>query len=181
MDTLKEWLIAGTLSSPRSVGRSMRRIRRALSAPRAPIVLAFLVVSIDQLTKTAARLLLPECRTHGCPQVRVLGSVELARVGNAGSALGFAQGLRVWTVLALAGLVGAGVLTRRSRDRAVVLGATLLAAGASANLADRLIAGAVTDFIWGGPIVFNLADVALVLGAIAMTVGLYRSQPDGKD
>ena len=90
-------------------------------------MLAIVVVLLDQLTKTAARLLLPTCLTHGCPRVKVLGLVELARVGNAGSALGFAQGLWVWTAVAVVGLFGTVVLARRSADRVVVLGAALLA------------------------------------------------------
>lgn len=152
----------------------MMLIRTVLPAPPKPIVLGFLVVLIDQVTKTAARLLLPLCLSHGCPRVKVLGLVELARVGNAGSALGFAQGLWIWTLIGALGLVGALVLARPFGDRAVVLGAALLAGGGLANLADRLVSGAVTDFISGGPIVFNLADVALAIGALAMSLGLHR-------
>jgi len=156
------------------------RIRTALPAPPRLLSLVLLVVIVDEVTKTAARLLLPLCLTHGCPSVTVFGSVKLVRVGNAGSALGFAQGLSIWTFITAAGLVGAGVLARRSRDPLVVLGAILLVGGGVSNLGDRLVVGAVTDFISTGPIVFNLADVALAVGAVLMSLGLQRQMQRGR-
>jgi len=40
--------------------------------------------------------------------------------------------------------------------------------GAIGNLADRLRLGHVTDFVDFGPWVFNLADVAIILGALIL-------------
>jgi signal peptidase II len=146
-----------------------------ISTRPSPLALGLAVVLLDQATKILARVFLPLCEASGCPTVKLFAVLELARVGNAGSALGFAQGLWVWTLIAAAGLAGGLLLARGSSDRMVVLGAALLAGGGMANLADRLLVGAVTDFISGGPVLFNLADVALALGALAMSFGLHRS------
>ena len=57
----------------------------------------------------------------------------------------------------------------------------LLAGGALGNLADRVRAGAVTDFIdpplWP---TFNLADVAITLGALVLVVASLGSEGDGR-
>jgi signal peptidase II len=52
------------------------------------------------------------------------------------------------------------------------LGLGLLLGGATSNLADRVVKGAVTDFISIGiwP-TFNLADAAMVTGAVLLTAG----------
>jgi signal peptidase II len=60
------------------------------------------------------------------------------------------------------------------------LGTGLLLGGAVGNLWDRVWLGAVTDFIsvtWtrDGGISFNVADVALVAGAVVATLALYRA------
>jgi signal peptidase II len=133
------------------------------------------VFVLDEVTKTIARAQLPLCVHHGCPTVRWLGILEFARVGNGGSALGFGQGSVVWLLLAAAGVLTMMVLAERWRGR-VGLGAALLIGGGAGNLLDRLVFGAVTDFIAVGPVAINLADVALLVGAIAMSVRLARAK-----
>jgi len=56
----------------------------------------------------------------------------------------------------------------------------LLAGGALGNLADRARADAVTDFI-DPPIwpTFNLADVAITLGAIVLVLAAMGPRPQG--
>lgn len=55
-------------------------------------------------------------------------------------------------------------------------GAALMWAGAMGNLADRLHYGYVVDFIHvaGWPGIFNLADVALRVGAVVALIGLFQ-------
>jgi signal peptidase II len=71
---------------------------------------------------------------------------------------------------ALAGIVACGRMLVSSRDPRVGLAAALVLAGAVGNLGDRLLNGAVTDFIQVRylPFVFNVADVAITAGAILL-------------
>jgi lipoprotein signal peptidase len=105
---------------------------------------------------------------------RSLGGV--AGVGptrNAGSVLGFAQRSPIWIIVALAGIglcVGLERLIARS-STAFALG--LLLGGAVANTTQRLTSGSVADYVHFGmariDVAFNLADLALLLGAVLTT------------
>lgn len=57
------------------------------------------------------------------------------------------------------------------------LGLPLVAGGAAGNLADRLLRGAVVDFIdfhvWP---VFNVADIAIVCGAVLISYHLIATE-----
>ena len=78
-------------------------------------------------------------------------------------------------VLLLAWLLFAG----RVETRLSGAGLALLAGGAAGNLLDRLIHGAVTDFVelhagsfyWPA---FNLADSAITIGAALLVIELFR-------
>jgi signal peptidase II len=125
-----------------------------------------LVFAADQAAKAAIE-------AHLVPgeEVEVLGPLELTLSHNRGVAFGLAggagTGLVVVTLVALAVI---GYLFARNPGRTgmwVAVG--LLAGGAIGNLADRVRANAVTDFIAVGswpP--FNLADVAITLGVILL-------------
>jgi signal peptidase II len=133
------------------------------------VAIVALVVGIaDQATKTLARALLPVCSHPGQPSCIPIGTgaFRFLRMGNGGSALGFGQGEGLWTLLALGGCaLTLGYLSRRP---GVLLGlaAGLQLGGAVSNLTDRLLTGTVTDFFVVGPIVLNLADLALVAGTV---------------
>ena len=82
-------------------------------------------------------------------------------------------------LLALAALFGVGValqILRSSRDGWVRIAAALVIAGALGNLGDRLMNGAVIDFIVVRffPFVFNVADVAITVGAVVLAARLAR-------
>jgi signal peptidase II len=115
----------------------------------------------------------------------VEGWVWLTHARNIGVAFSFLQGipplLRI-PLLAAAALLGIGVAGRMAlttADGRVRLAAGLVIAGAVGNLGDRLLNGGVTDFIlvrWF-PFVFNLADVAITLGALLLLSRLLSSEP----
>jgi signal peptidase II len=151
------------VSSPRSVG---------LVAGTA--VVAFVV---DQASKSWARSHFTVCQTppmSSCDHLDLPGPLQLARVGNAGSALGFGQGLLIWTVIAGAALMLLLPIARR-HSLLGLTGASMLAAGALGNLLDRVLFGAVTDFIDAGDkIIFNLADLILILGCLLSTLAITR-------
>jgi len=70
----------------------------------------------------------------------------------------------------------------RWRPRAA-LGLTLVAAGGVSNLIDRLLRGSVTDFMNLGvgalrTGIFNVADVAIVVGALLVVSAGERSRAD---
>lgn len=151
----------------------MGRIRNA-----APLLVAALIVAVDQLTKTWVR-------TH--PEGSVMfhgGLLRLTHVHNSGAAFGLFQGQsELFTGIGIAGIiimlcVGA-VALRRYPNLATGLHLTafgLVLGGTAGNLADRLRFGRVTDFIdVGAWPAFNVADSALTIGALLIAYSILRS------
>lgn len=67
-----------------------------------------------------------------------------------------------------------GYLLYKRKDRRLILGTTIVLAGAFSNIADRVVLGYVRDFInFGLGFTFNLADVFIIIGIIML---LYNSQ-----
>jgi signal peptidase II len=82
-----------------------------------------------------------------------------------------------WVLIALALVISGTVLWWVYRDRpgrAGLVGAGLLVGGALGNVMDRLLYGAVADFLnmsccgIANPYAFNVADMAVFLGAIGL-------------
>lgn len=137
-------------------------------------VTAVVVLLLDQLTKTIALAELT-------PGVRVPAIGDLlgwTLVFNPGAAFSFGTDM-TWVFTVLLAVVSVGVLIYgvrlRNRWWAITLGALL--GGALGNLVDRLArepgfgVGHVVDFIDYGPFIGNVADIGIVLAAIAL-VGL---------
>lgn len=127
-----------------------------------------LVVVLDQVAKAAIE-------AHLVPgeDVSVLGPIGLTLSHNSGVAFGLASGggtrLVILTVVAL--LVVGYVFARNPTRRGMWVAAGLLAGGALGNLADRVRADAVTDYIQiGSWPAFNLADVAVTAGVLLLTL-----------
>ncbi len=88
-----------------------------------------------------------------------------------------------WIALAL--IISGGLLFyyRKSTSRNIVIGAGLIAGGAISNALDRLLHGAVLDFLnfqifWvHNPYSFNLADAFIFIGAALFILLPSRSQP----
>jgi signal peptidase II len=130
--------------------------------------LCALVVAADQGAKAAI-----EANLVPGQRVEVLGPLELTLAHNRGVAFGLAGGAGTGLVLVtLAALGVVGYLFARKPDRPWMWLATgLVAGGALGNLADRIRADAVTDFIdlppWPP---FNLADMAITAGVLLLVV-----------
>jgi lipoprotein signal peptidase len=135
------------------------------------------VVVVDQAAKAAVE-------AHLVPgqHVDVLGPLGLTLSHNRGVAFGLAggagTGLVLVTVVALAFV---GFLFSRDPTRPwmwVAVG--LVAGGALGNLADRIRADAVTDYVdlphWPP---FNLADMAIAAGVVLLVLVYLREPPDG--
>ena len=155
---------------------------RIAGSPRRLFLLAALAtVALDLITKLIAEATL--LRTAG---ISVLGDwFQLRLVYNQCAAFGICLGPYsrwIFLVLAVLALVVLGSMVRNTRDtdhgRLFVLG--LLVAGAVGNVVDRLrSAQGVVDFIEVGignyrwP-TFNVADIAVSCGAIALAISLWR-------
>jgi signal peptidase II len=136
-----------------------------------------LVVVLDQAAKA-----LVESRLLPGEEVEVVGLVAITLSHNAGVAFGLASGGGVKLVIltALALLVVAYVFSRDPQRPGMWVAAGLLAGGALGNLADRIRAGAVTDFVQlGAWPAFNLADVAVTAGVIVLALS-YLYEPAGE-
>ena len=129
------------------------------------------VVAADQLTKLAVKTNL--VRGESWPAE---GFLRISHGTNSGSAFGIFQGRPV--VLTIASLFAIGFIvyyyrTQSTHRRMVRFTIGLLLGGALGNLTDRLLTGAVVDFIDVGPWpVFNLADSSIVVGMVLLVASV---------
>ncbi len=133
-----------------------------------------LVVVLDQ----AAKAVIEDELVPG-EQVDLIGPLGLTLAHNKGVAFGLADGgaapLIAFAFLALA-FVGF-LLVRNPGVGGMWVAIGLVAGGAIGNLADRLRAGEVTDYVEVGswpP--FNLADVAITVGVLAFALIFLRAE-----
>ena len=148
---------------------SVRR-NRALAA------LVAAVTAADWVSKAWVQHRLPVEGWHTV----VDGWVVFTHRRNTGVAFSMFAGGETWwrvALLTLASVVGIAVcvhLIRSTHDRLLHFAAALVVAGALGNLGDRLLNGAVTDFILVRffPFVFNVADIAITVGGILLALRL---------
>lgn len=132
------------------------------------------VVGLDQLTK-----LLVAGSLHLGERVQVLPFFDLVYVFNPGAAFSFLadhSGWQRWFFVALAVVICGWLsvlLKRHASERLMPAACALIIGGAIGNVIDRLIHGAVIDFLYfyvgryGWP-AFNVADSAITVGAVLM-------------
>ena len=129
--------------------------------------IAALVLAADQLSKS----LVLAARPGGGG-----GVVSVRVVRNTGASFGIGAGHPVLVVASSAAVIAVvAVLLARTRSRPAALFLAVVLGGALGNLADRVFRspgmgrGAVVDWIHvaGYPATFNLADVAIRVGAVA--------------
>ncbi len=161
-----------------------------------------LVLILDQITKAwvVARL------AFGEKKVVIPGYFDITHVRNKGAAFGmfsewdsdyrilFFYGL---TVLALGALITLYAKTQE-RERSIQIPLALILGGAIGNLLDRCFRGEVVDFLrlhWQDRLAhwsffgkdfqfylvwpsFNVADIAITCGALALALGMLFSEED---
>ena len=130
---------------------------------RRGLLVAVMVVLVDQLTKAGASALGNTALTH--PST------------NAEFSLGLAGGsLPVMVLITIAGSAafGAYVVWRAVQGRLPAWVPGLLLGGAVSNLADRLLFGAVRDFVATPWVIWNLADLAVLVGIAGYAWGHLR-------
>lgn len=143
---------------------------------------AVLLVSLvaDQILKSWAH-----ATVSAFGVIPVVPGFNIVAIDNSGVAFGLAGGSAPW-ILILIGLALSGWLflwLMRTRSTLHAIGLGLAVGGALGNVMDRLLLGAVRDYIdvyWNSlhwP-AFNLADVAIVSG-LAMVVIFQEKTADG--
>jgi signal peptidase II len=138
---------------------------------RAGIVAAAVLIA-DQLTKQLVRSSIALGASR-----HLLPGVTLVHAQNSGIAFSLLTGSDVGVIvvtLVVVALVLA-YFARQGERRGIWLACGLIVGGALGNLADRLRAGLVTDFIklphWPA---FNLADAAITLGVLTLFIVVGR-------
>lgn len=151
-----------------------------------PMVVAGVVVAADQATKTWAL-------HHAVAPRHVVGPVWLALTFNSGAAFGLGRGVTPVVEAVVVALVVALLIVGRRAARQATVGAAvglgLVVGGALGNLVDRIGRdhhGSVIDFIAALRIgthdrwpIFNLADAAIVVGAVVLAVAYSTHRPSG--
>ncbi len=147
------------------------------------LVLAASIVAIDQLTKW----IVLSTMSYG-QAIPVTGFFQLVLVFNPGAAFSFLAdqpGWQRWFFVTLAIVICGWLFTmlRRHQDEfALPLSFSLIIGGAIGNVIDRILYGAVVDFLYfhidryGWP-AFNAADSAITAGVVLMLWSQFRPQP----
>jgi signal peptidase II len=131
-----------------------------------------LVVVVDQAAKA-----LVEANLVPGEDVELLGPIGLTLSHNSGVAFGLAGGggARLVVLAALALLVIGYIFSRDPARPGMWVAVGLLAGGALGNLADRIRADAVTDYIQiGSWPAFNIADIAVTVGVLILALSYLR-------
>jgi lipoprotein signal peptidase len=140
--------------------------------------LSVIVIAADQVTK---QLVVNELALFD--RIPLFDWLNLTLMHNTGAAFSIFAGATPWFFVALSVLVSVGILIWMRRhptgDRLVAASLALILGGALGNGIDRATRGFVIDFVdfhihgWHYP-AFNVADSAIVLGAILMGLDMLR-------
>jgi len=151
---------------------------------RPELWLAVALIVADQVSKAAVRATIPLYDT-----VEVIpGFLNLTHALNTGAAFGFLDRLDFAYKTVVVALLATSALaaivfyamTLGSETRLSRLALTLVVAGAVGNLIDRVVAGAVVDFVdvylgtwhfWA----FNVADTCISVGAVLLIFDMLRT------
>jgi signal peptidase II len=147
---------------------------RGARAWRLAGALCGLVVVLDQ----AAKALVEHHLVPG-QHVDVAGPAGLTLSHNSGVAFGLAAGggTRLVLLTAVALLVVGFLFARNPTRPGMWVAVGLLAGGALGNLADRIRADAVTDYVAiGSWPYFNLADVCVTAGVLLLALAYVREE-----
>ena len=141
-------------------------------------LISLAVLLLDQMVK---RLIMSDM-PFGMSIPVLPGIFHITYIQNPGAAFGILAQQR-WLFIAVGFLfVGAALLFHRrlhGESRWMQCGVALLLGGAVGNLIDRILWGAVVDFldfrVWP---VFNIADISIVIGVGCMMYALLRKKKE---
>ena len=138
--------------------------------------LALVALELDQLTKLCVR----ETLALG-ESVPAEGSLRLTRAVNPGVVFGIPASPAVSLIVPLVVIVTCLLIYwrfQKTNSTMLNIGIGLFVGGSLGNLIDRIVYGQVTDFIevvlFGGEValIFNLADLCVVLGLVMLEIFL---------
>lgn len=148
------------------------RLRRGCSG----IWIAMLAAALDRISK-AAVMAQADPQLSGGLIFQIPGVVAIRRTHNYGMAFSTFSSGGIWTAIAtaliVAGLAAWLLLRPDACSKGVRAGLWMIVGGGLGNLYDRIAYGYVIDFIdlqFVRFAVFNLADVAICLGAVIAAV-----------
>ncbi len=142
-------------------------------------------IGCDRVTKHVAATTLSESSSRSF----LVDTFRLEYVENTGAFLGLGADwpLPVRTAVFVVGngllLLAVTVVAMRSRwSRRSLVGVAIFVAGGASNLLDRITYGMVIDFmnVGIGPLrtgIFNVADMAIMLGTGIIVLDAYRARP----
>jgi signal peptidase II len=152
---------------------------------RAAGLLTLGTLLLDQVSKLA----IVQSFSLGESKVVIPGCFNLVYIVNRGAAFGFLNRADItWqrTFFIAATLVAVAVIvhllrSNTAREPFLTWGLGLILGGALGNLADRIRLGSVVDFLdfhfgarhWPA---FNVADIAITVGAFAVIISMYRKR-----
>ena len=144
------------------------------------LLVALGVAGCDQASKGWA-----ERSLDGEPPVELIGGrLDMHYTQNPGMAFSAERALPgpvrtpllIGAALAVLGALLTAWARHRGRPSLRAVGAAVIAGGAAGNLTDRFARGYVVDFIhWHGWPIFNVADVALLVGAALLAIAAFRT------
>lgn len=143
------------------------------------LLVALVVLLLDQASKYLIEATVPY-NTSWMPLAWLAPFFQITHIGNTGIAFGLFSGGGM--IFALVALVVTAVLfyynyTLPSGHIALRIVLGVILGGALGNLIDRLRQGYVTDFLDFGPWpVFNVADMAVVFGALTLAWFMWREE-----
>ena len=152
---------------------TLSRHRRQMLLAAAAVAV---IVCADRGTKLLAHKYLA---TRG--SVKVIGWLYLTYLENTGAAFSIMRGMNKVNIAASIGILACLIAYRRlvcSCGRLAVTGMIFIIGGALGNLWDRLVYGAVTDFIdfKAFPAVFNVADSFITTGGVLLGLAMYLAE-----
>ena len=145
-----------------------------------------LSIALDQLSKIWVRN-----NFENYIETSIIGNVfTLIKVENTGAFLGMGSELseipRILLLIILPVIVLISITTytflEKTLDKFSVIGFSLIIAGGTANIFDRIVYGSVTDFLYlnFGSIfktgIFNIADLSVTTGMILIVISSFKSR-----
>lgn len=142
--------------------------------------ISFIILLIDRIVKILVQAFLSTNKVYV-----IKNFFYLIYVKNIGAAFSILEGKSILFILI--GLTALGLIFYQVKKRNLSnIGYSLLFGGILGNLIDRIIYGYVIDFIgfeigsYSFPI-FNIADIAIVIGAIIIVLGSDKNEDNSRE